>query len=193
MNAPARVLWRRTLIPALSLALLLGCGGGDPGDPGDAGDAVEVGEVEAVSTNEDGPMVTLYFPGQDSRLYPEARPIAETRSELELAERVVTELLTGPENRALHPALSSEVELLNIELDTTGGTAWVDLGGDPRQIGGSKRELLAVYSFVQSLTENLDRIEQVVFLWNGIQRESFGGHVDTTMPLAPNPSYLAQQ
>jgi hypothetical protein len=175
------------LLVACCCVLLPSCGPAAEVEPSDTD------EPGTVSVSDEDPTVMLYFPGQDSRLYGEQRSIEPPRSDKELAAAIVTGLLSGPENRALHPPLSAEVELLNVELDTTGGTVWVDLGGDPKQIGGSKRELLAVYSFVQSLTENLDRIDKVVFLWNGIQRESFGGHVDTTGPLEADPAYLAQQ
>jgi hypothetical protein len=43
-----------------------------------------------------------------------------------------------------------------------------------------------VYSVVDSLTANIPEVKQVVLLWNGVQRETFSGHLDTSRPLLPN-------
>ena len=101
----------------------------------------------------------------------------------------------------LLPALPAEVRLLAVEL--IDGVAYVDLttaAGDSgtgagagtagrsavvleRPAMGLTEELLAVYSLVNSLTANNLRIDRVVLMWNGEQRPTFAGHVDTTRPL----------
>ena len=101
----------------------------------------------------------------------------------------------------LLPALPAEVRLLAVEL--LDGVAYVDLttaaddsgagqrastAGRPvlvleRPAMGLTEELLAVYSLVNSLTANNLGIDRVVLMWNGEQRSTFAGHVDTTRPL----------
>ncbi len=101
----------------------------------------------------------------------------------------------------LLPALPAEVRLLAVEL--LDGVAYVDLttvavdsrtgevaatGRRPpvvleRPAMGLTEELLAVYSLVNSLTANSLGVDRVVLMWNGEQRSTFAGHVDTTRPL----------
>lgn len=98
------------------------------------------------------------------------------------------------------PALPAGVRLLALEV--LDGVAYVDLTmadvGDgrgeragtgrsalvlERPAMGLTEELLAVYSVVNSLTANSLGIDRVVLMWNGEQRPTFAGHVDTTRPL----------
>lgn len=98
------------------------------------------------------------------------------------------------------PALPGGVRLLALEV--LDGVAYVDLtmaavgNGTGDRAGASRsalvlerpamgltEELLAVYSVVNSLTANSLGIDRVVLMWNGEQRPTFAGHVDTTRPL----------
>lgn len=104
----------------------------------------------------------------------------------------------------LLPALPAGVRLLAVDLFD--GIAYVDLTtdlatgetgagtGGVRAAGrstlvlegpamGLTEELLAVYSLVNSLTASNLGVDQVVLMWNGEQRPTFAGHVDTTRPL----------
>ena len=66
------------------------------------------------------------------------------------------------------------------------GTLYVDLapeaGGDP-PAAGSTEELQRVYALVHTALDAAPEATRVVLLWNGIQRRSFSGHVDTARPL----------
>ncbi len=107
----------------------------------------------------------------------------------------------------LLPALPAGVGLLEVEL--LDGVAYVDLttvvveggaGGTAdrpavfleRPAMGLTEELLAVYSLVNSLTANNLGIDRVVLMWNGEQRPTFAGHVDTTRPLMADLSRNAE-
>ena len=99
----------------------------------------------------------------------------------------------------LLPALPPGVELQAFDL--VGGVAWVDLtvarsGAAAVRFEqpamGLREELLAVYSLVNSLTASNLGIERVVPMWNGEQRLTFAGHVDTTRPLPPDPDRNAE-
>ncbi len=103
-------------------------------------------------------------------------------------------------NEELLPALPAGVRLLAVEL--LDGVAYVDLTtvevasrtgaagttgrsavGLERPAMGLTEELLAVYSLVNSLTANNLGVDRVVLMWNGEQRPTFAGHVDTARPL----------
>ncbi len=109
----------------------------------------------------------------------------------------------------LLPALPAGVGLLEVEL--LDGVAYVDLTtvevgsgtGSTRAAGrsavflerpamGLTEELLAVYSLVNSLTANNLGVDRVVLMWNGEQRPTFAGHVDTTRPLMADLSRNAE-
>ncbi len=109
----------------------------------------------------------------------------------------------------LLPALPAGVRLLAVEL--IDGVAYVDLTtvdagsgtGAVRAAGrsalvlerpamGLTEELLAVYSLVNSLTANNLGVDRVVLMWNGEQRPTFAGHVDTTRPLMADLSRNAE-
>lgn len=86
-----------------------------------------------------------------------------------------------------------EVKLGSVELSAD-GTAFVDLRWpeheDPPE-SGSTEEIQRVYSLVDSLALNVPQVSRVVLLWNGTQRITFSGHLDTSRPLLPDRTLLA--
>jgi len=86
-----------------------------------------------------------------------------------------------------------EVKLGSVELSAD-GTAFVDLRWpeheDPPE-SGSTEEIQRVYSLVDSLALNVPQVNRVVLLWNGTQRITFSGHLDTSRPLLPDRTLLA--
>lgn len=173
---------------AVALALVLGLGwwwlerGGAGGRGGDA----DGGEGEPM-------VVSLYFPGDDGFLYREERSLVAPATGSGRAGAVVRALLEGPRTGGLIRPFPEEVELLGAYLGGD-GTAFVDLGGAELErppTGGSLQEMMMVYSVVDSLVYNLDDVRRVVLLWNGEQRETFAGHLDTSRPLAANDELLA--
>ena len=187
------------------LALLAGCGGSGQNGDGDA-------EVELVAPDE-AFLATLCFPSVDGLLRCDEWPIRAEDSTEETAAVIVEALIAGPGGAEaavpvsasgdgeLLPALPAGVRLLAVELFD--GVAYVDLTtvevdsgtGEAVAIGrrspvvlerpamGLTEELLAVYSLVNSLTANNLGVDRVVLMWNGEQRSTFAGHVDTTRPL----------
>ncbi len=86
-----------------------------------------------------------------------------------------------------------EVKLGSVELSAD-GIAFVDLRWpdheDPPE-SGSTEEIQRVYSVVDSLALNVPEVNRVVLLWNGTQRITFSGHLDTSRPLQPDRTLLA--
>lgn len=152
-------------------------------------------DTEEVLAPEETVAVTLYFPGRGDRLHGEERQIPAPTSPEVKAARLVEELLRGPTGPSLYPPLPAGVLLAGVHVDA-GATALVDLtppeGSGPPS-WGSKRELLAVYSLVDTILFNVPEIERVAFLWNSQQRPTFAGHVDTTYPLVADRSLVTSR
>jgi len=136
----------------------------------------------------------LYFPGEGGYLHPEERELAVPADPRGRARAIVLALLDGPRTGGLYPPFPEGVGLLDLYL-AADGTAFVDLGAEDRQdppSGGSLAEMMMVYSVVDSLALNLPEVDRVSLLWNGLQRETFSGHLDTSVPLAPAEDLVAE-
>jgi Sporulation and spore germination len=132
--------------------------------------------------------VTLYFPGADGLLHPEVRGLDTQVDGSELARRIVAGLLAGPDTADLFAPLPSSTQIAAVVLGSD-GVLYLDLASDEfatPPAAGSQRELLAAYSLVNSICANVPRIRGVALLWNGEERTTFAGNLDTTRPLAPN-------
>lgn len=58
---------------------------------------------------------------------------------------------------------------------------------------GSKQELLAVYSLVNTVAMGSEAVEKVVLLLDGKQPETLAGHVDLARPLRPDPTWIGRE
>ena len=194
MKRPRSSLWPLAAFMLPVLLLVLGaCGDGDV-------DGAVDGEVELVAEGEDF-FATLCFPAADGLLRCEPRAIPAAGSVEETAATIVQALIDGPGTAPvgddplddeIFPVLPPSVRLQAFDL--VNGVAYVDLtvartGAAlrfERPAMGLREELLAVYSLVNSLTASNLGIERVVLMWNGEQRLTFAGHVDTSRPLLPD-------
>lgn len=134
----------------------------------------------------------LYFPGDGWSLGVEERELAVTDDPEDRARALVLALLDGPRESSLHRPFPEGTVLLDLYID--GDTAYVDLGiegSEEPPASGSLAEMTRVYSVVDSLAYNLQDVERVALLWNGVQRETFAGHLDTSAPLLPRDGALA--
>ena len=136
--------------------------------------------------------VKLYFPSSAGLLAPETRQLTVGSTPAESVGRVVRALLDGPTNTGLVPALPTTVTLTKA-LVMPDGTAYLDLrgaeGAEP-PASGSEMEMLTVFSLVDTVIWNVPEAERVVLLWNGEQRPSLAGHVNTGSPLVANRRLL---
>ena len=136
---------------------------------------------------------TLYFPGPRGQLEAEERDLAVADAPRGRARALVLALLEGPRTRGLFRPFPEKVGLLDVYLGAD-GVIYVDLGGeetaDPPP-SGSLEEMARVYSLVETLTYNLPEVQRVALLWNGVQRETFAGHLDTSRPLGPKDDLLS--
>ena len=124
------------------------------------------------------------------RLSLERREITGDSRE-DLLKKVIEELIKGPvdEDRI---RTFPEVTLVRA-VYAREQTVWVDLGGavQDEHPGGAWTEVLAVYSIVNTLTENFTDVSRVQILINGRESETFAGHVDISKPLTSRIQLLA--
>jgi len=106
---------------------------------------------------------------------------------------VVRELVKGSANPSL-PALLPADTVVRSAFLLPDGTAFVDLGGPTLTSGwgtGTHRELMAIYSVVQTVTANFPEAKRVRILINDEPAETLAGHISLARALAPMPSLVA--
>ena len=128
--------------------------------------------------------VHLYFAGRNNHfLRAEQRVVPHPDNPLDLARAIVQALIKGPQKDLLQtiPA-GTQLNAIYIMPD---GTCYADLSEAVRQKhpGGSKSELLTIYSLVNSLVLNVPEIERVQILIDGNQANTLAGHVDLERPV----------
>jgi spore germination protein GerM len=135
--------------------------------------------------------VDLYFADSAGRrLSIERREISGENRE-DLLERIVEELVRGPEDPARMRTLPETTQVRTVYFRDD--TVWVDLDSAVRDEapGGTWTEVLAVYSVVNTLVENFSDIKQVQILIEGSESDTMAGHVDISGPLASRIQLLA--
>lgn len=153
------------------------------------------GEVPAAAGG--GPtqkvVFNVYFAADGGRLRGEPRELDVTEAPKDRIRKILAALLAGPQQPGLYPLFPKEVTLGTVQLGQD-GTAYVDLRwpeqADP-PASGSTEEMQRVYAIVNSVVLNVPQATQVAILWNGTQRESFAGHLDTSRPLPKDSTLLA--
>ena len=183
MNRRATV----ALLGALAAIALIASGWWWSGRQGeaDAGGA-EAGTQEQSLQGGEG-VARLYFPGLGGRLHTEERELQMGADAEEAVRVLMAELLAGPRTPGGFRTFAADVELGSVYVAPE-GIAYVDLrsaDGGPPPASGSQQEILSVYSIVNSVVLNVSQIQAVALLWNGQQRLSFAGHLDTSRPLGP--------
>jgi hypothetical protein len=176
-----------SFILGFALALLAGAGlwwwlsGRAPRGFGASGPEAVVQQGERVGFN-------LYFPAAGGGLAAEARELQVTEAPKDRIRKLMEALLAGPKTAGLARPFPQEVTLGSVLLGGD-GVAYIDLRWPDHQDpppGGSTEELQRVYSVVDSVALNVPQARQVGLLWNGVQRETFSGHLDLTRPLVPD-------
>ena len=161
--------------------------------PGETAVAGEGGTI--VPGDEGTAAVELFFPSTAGWLDVESRELPVVPSAQERAAQVAAALLEGPAEAGHVPPLAGGVSLAGAHL-TGDGVLFLDLAAAELAappVSGSRWELLSVYSFVNSILANVPEARGVVLLWNGSQRPTFAGHVDTTRPLVAEPKWQARR
>ncbi len=115
----------------------------------------------------------LYFADKTSRkLKKEIRRINITDSQ-SIEQYILNGLIEGPKSKELESVLSPDTSIISAQ--TTDGTCFVNFSAAfvSKNSGSKEKEMNAVYSVVNSLTE-LDSVKNVQFLIDGKKSDSFG-------------------
>jgi len=148
-------------------------------------EAVPPSEVRAVPTKNS--LVHLYFTGRNSfYLMAEQRSALHPDNPQALASAIVNALVKGPQKGLLKTIpVDTRLNALYIAPD---GTCYVDLSAAIRKNhpGGSKSELLTIYSLVNSLVLNVPEVERIQFLIDGSEAPTLAGHIDLQLPIKAN-------
>jgi len=152
-----------------------------------AASPVEAGPTEKLT-------VDLFFPA-DEGLRTEKRDLAVTAAPKDRIRKIVAALLAGPVSSGAARPFPEGVMLGSVQLGAD-GIAYLDLRWDGHPdppSSGSMEEMQRIYSLVDSITANVPQATRLVLLWNGAQRETFSGHLDTSRPLLPDRTLVAPQ
>lgn len=136
--------------------------------------------------------VKLFFVASDQpALLIEDREVPYSADLAGQVRTVVEELVKGSQ-KGLGPTLAPETRVIDTFV-TADGVAYVDLSAEAgaKHAGGSKNELLTVYSVVNSLTSNFPAVKRVQILVDNRQAATLAGHVDLTHPLPSDLTFLA--
>jgi spore germination protein GerM len=136
--------------------------------------------------------VRLYFEAPDREgLVPEERDVAFSPDLAQQLRIVVDELARGS-STGLLSTLPAGTRVLDVFVHK-GGAAYVNLSSEAAsgQPGGSRAELLTVYSLVDTLVSNFPATSRVQILVEGRVAPSLAGHVDLSRPLPPDLTLLA--
>ena len=137
--------------------------------------------------------VRLYFEAPDREgLLPEEREVASSADLARQLRTVVEELAKGSRT-GLVSTLPEGTRVLEVFVQAR-GVAWVDLSSEASSglPGGSKSELLTVYSVVNTIVTNFPAVSRVRLVVNDQPVTSLGGHVDLSRPLPPDMTLVAQ-
>lgn len=126
----------------------------------------------------------LYFADRTDRfLHAEQRVAERSRDAAAFGRAIVQKLIKGPHGDLL-PTLPADTALRAFFI--YGHRAVVDLASTLRERfpGGSRTELLAVFSIVNSLVFNINQVDTVTLLIDGSEALTLAGHIDLSRPFA---------
>ena len=153
-----------------------------------AGPDLEDGSMPAgVSAPTKTSPIHLYFAGRNSNfLTAEQRVVLHPDDPANLARAIVKALIKGPQKNLVQ-TIPADTRLRALYI-TPDGTCYVDLSQAVRENhpGGSKSELLTIYSLVNSLVLNVPGIKRVQILIDGNDAPTLAGHIDLQLPVKAN-------
>ncbi len=195
---PFGATWKAALIAIATLAVLAGLTAILLRQQEPAETASETAGLEAATTGEDATAgetlaVDLFFPGAGGWLLTERREVPARAESADRITAVVESLLAGPTGNGMRAPLPDGASVRKVYL-AENSLAFLDFESPESTppASGSLREMLTVYSLVNTVLLNFEELNGVVLLWNGRQLKTFAGHVDTMRPLAAKSDLIAQ-
>jgi spore germination protein GerM len=153
----------------------------------EAGPAADAAPARRIS-------VRLYFEATErDGLLPEEREIAFSADLAQQIRTVVEELAKGPATQGLQPTLPAGTRVQEVFVQAH-GVACVSLSAEAARglPGGSRAELLTVYSIVDTVATNFPAVSRVqLVVGDQIASSLGGGHVDLARALPPDMTLVA--
>jgi spore germination protein GerM len=137
--------------------------------------------------------VRLYFEAADrDGLLPEERALTFSSDLAQQIRTVIEELALGPQTAGLVATLPAGTRVQEVFVQAH-GVACVSLSSQASTglPGGSRAELLTVYSIVNTVVTNFPAVRRVQLVVGDQPLTSLGGHVDLSRPLAPDMTLVA--
>lgn len=131
-------------------------------------------------------VISLYFGSPDGNaLLPEAREIDACNDPSFCIQEIIREIAKGPLGD-LAATIPDNTTVHSVTID--GDTAIINFGKDfPAGLpGGSSSEMVAVYSIVNSIAQNIPHVKRVRFLIDGQSPVTLKEHFDLRKPVEPN-------
>jgi spore germination protein GerM len=165
-----------------------------PMEPEDASSSEPVPPaVDAAGATARRISVRLYFES-DTRdgLLPEEREITFSSDLAQQIRTVVEELAKGPQQAGLVATLAAGTRVQEVFVQAH-GVACVSLSSEAARglPGGSRAELLTVYSVVNTVATNFPAVSRVQLVVSDQLASSLGGHIDLSRPLPPDMTVIA--
>lgn len=175
---------------ALILLTALSACGGKP-HTAEVAEPEKKPEAAAPQPGQEQSQIVLLFPSpDDDLLHAERRNVVPIDSAEDRAKQVLEELFRGPQPGLL-ASVPSGVEVREVFI-LPNGTIYADLSPDVLKTAGSERELMAVYSIVDTIALNLRGVSRIGILVDGAVHETLSGHVYTGKPLSPDYRYVEE-
>jgi sporulation and spore germination protein len=164
-----------------------------PVEPEDAGPPEAGGGPDGAAAPARRINVRLYFEATErDGLLPEEREIALSSDLAQQIRTVVEELAKGPSTQGLQATLPAGTKVQEVFVQAH-GVACLSLSADLARglPGGSRAELLTVYSIVDTVVTNFPAVSRVQLVVGDQLASSLGGHVDLTRPLPADMTLVA--
>lgn len=147
-----------------------------------------ISSEQVVQTSRSGPVpVHLYFGSPEGPyLISETRIIGHPDDPVRMASAIIESLINGPRSNLIR-TIPAGTELRAIFI-ATDSICVVDFSPAIRDShpGGSRGEMLTVYSIVNSLIINIPSIKQVKLLMDGSDIDTLAGHLNVQNPIPAN-------
>jgi len=131
--------------------------------------------------------VHLYFVDKKNTfLMAEEKTLFHPDDPVEFGSIIIDALIKGPQKELMR-TIPANTKLRALFI-TQNGTAYVDLTENvtAEHPGGSKSEIITIYSIANSLILNIDEINTVKILINGREADTLAGHIDLSSPFKAN-------
>ena len=144
--------------------------------------------VQPLFAPTDPPMaVKIFFPaagGGTTLLNTEDQTIFESAELINQARQILQKLQEGPHSETMFASMPEDTRVQDLFISEQ-GIAYIDFSNaiSTNHPGGVLNELTTIYSIVNSLTYNLDEINQVKILIGGIEKETLAGHCLLLLPM----------